>query len=59
MNTRTRRLQTFMRALSKSSIEGDLVRDVANHIARIEDEQGIGHRSGLQPAVQLPEMAEN
>ncbi|MDH3715866.1 MAG: hypothetical protein OET44_18695 [Gammaproteobacteria bacterium] len=59
MNTKTRKLQVFMRALSASDMQGNLVRNVETEMARIDAERAVGSQSGLQRAVSLPEMAED
>ncbi len=59
MNNRTRKLQLFMRALSVSELEGNLVRNVETELARMDPERSIGSQSGLHNAVSLPELAED
>ena len=58
MNIKTRRLQAFMRALSKTSIDGDIAHDVAIHMVRYEEEQSTTMCSGLHHAVQIPEIGD-
>ena len=58
MNTRTRRLQAFMRALRKTSTDGDIAHDVAIHMVRYEEEQNTTVCSGLHQAVQIPEIGD-
>ena len=59
MNNKTRNLQLFMRALSVTDFEGDMVRNVETEMARIDADRTVGSQSGLQRAVSLPELAED
>lgn len=59
MNNKTRRLQVFMRALSAADLQGSLVRDVKNEMARIDEEMPVGSQSGLSHAVSQPEMVDD
>jgi hypothetical protein len=59
MNSKTRKLQVFMRALSASDLQGSLVRNVETEMARIDAERAVGSQSGLQRAVSQPETAED
>lgn len=59
MNSKTRKLQVFMRALSASDLEGSLVRNVETEIARIDAERSAGSQSGLQRAVSQADLAED
>lgn len=59
MNKKTRKLQVFMRALSTSEVQGNLlVRNVEIEMARLNAERQAGSRSGLQRAVSTPAMTE-
>lgn len=59
MNSKTRKLQVFMRALSTSNMQGSLVRNVETEMARIDAERPAGSQSGLQRAVSAPEPADD
>lgn len=59
MNNKTRKLQLFMRALSVTELEGNLVRNVETEIARMDPERIVGSQSGLHNAVSLPELSED
>jgi hypothetical protein len=59
MNSKTRKLQVFMRALSASDLEGSLVRNVETEMARIDAERLAGSQSGLQRAVSQADLAED
>ena len=59
VNNKTRNLQRFMRALSVAELEGNMVRNVENELARMDVEAAAASHSGLQRAVSAPEPTED